>query len=323
MSLVKLLAGLTLILAGLSLMIFGAPEFSPSGPKYERLGEASGDNDLSADVGGRYPIDKLIRYRISWDEAARVNLSVAKYHDDRGRPYTAIIFPSTAESKLNHEDNLRRDLWRNASESILSHAPDEAMFVSWWDNSQRIRFLAGRQSWAELPVAEAFANSEQRGFWAEAGGGLDSDNTRLKKLARWLSMDAATALAEMKQEFPENQPVYLLVCLDDLARLSEIETLTGVRFPLEARVFPGEDGLHAQIAEVRHWAAEKGTGSYLVQRLSTGSVRAWRIGSEAGARMLLARLLPFTGSMIDPPDGFELVYQSAWGGYLSIYRLKR
>jgi hydroxylamine oxidation protein HaoB len=108
--------------------------------------------------------------------------------------------------------------------------------------------------------------------------------------------------------------------LDDLARLSEIEALSGVSLPFEARFFPGEANIHTQIAAVKRWAGEKGSGSYLIHPLPGGGIRAWRITAEEGEKTLLARLLPFVSSVGRTPAQLQLVYQSEQGAYLSIFK---
>jgi hydroxylamine oxidation protein HaoB len=60
-----------------------------------------------------------------------------------------------------------------------------------------------------------------------------------------------------------------------------------------------------------------------VQALPNGGTRAWRITREEGTKTLLARLLPFTTSLAKPLDKLSLVYQSPWGGYLSVYEWRR
>jgi hydroxylamine oxidation protein HaoB len=44
-------------------------------------------------------------------------------------------------------------------------------------------------------------------------------------------------------------------------------------------------------------------------------------GSDATKSSLLVRLLPFVDSLKQLPEHVRLVYQSHWGGYLSIYQL--
>jgi len=316
----KPLAGGALILAGLALMVFGWPDLSNQPVKYEKLAEIDRGMAGFPELGGRFPADRLAHYRIGRSEGVGVDLSVAEYRDGQGRTASAIVYPPAQPDEPQGEAKLRHELWKGAADAILAHTSEDALFVSWWDDAQRIRFQSGRAPWVDRPAAGAFPSEDQRKFWRQAGGGFNPDETRLRQLAHWLSMDADAALLEMAGILPKNQPVFWLVCVDDLARLSEIEALSGVKLPFEARYFAQSKDIHSQIAEVRQWAGEKNPGSYLVQQLPSGGVRAWRMTSEEGARTLLARLLPFTTSLAKPLDDFSLVYQSGWGGYLSIYQ---
>lgn len=314
-SLLKTFLGGIAMLAGLAVMLFGPPDFSDHGLRYEKLSEwKAGDKDFP-EIRGAFPIERLSRYRIGRGEGGGVELNIAHYRD--GQPASAIVFPGQAGAT-----ELRHDLWQAAAWAIQNHADQDAVFLSWWDDGQRIRFLAGRKPWLSQPVAAAFPDARQQAFWQEAGGGFAEDPARLKQYARWLAMDADAALAEMDQALPKG-PVYWLVCLDDLARLNEIEALNGAKLPFEAKVFPAMDNIHGQISAVQRWAGEQGPGSYLVQQLSGGGARVWRITSEAGAKTLLARLLPFTTSLTKPLEQLSLVYQSPWGGYLSVYQWRR
>lgn len=311
---VKTALGTIAILAGLAVMVFGLPDFSGHGLRYEKLAEWKPGDKGIPEVQGAFPVESLARYRVGREEGGGVELDVARYQSGR----QAIVFPVR-----QGQAGLRHDLWQAAAEAIQNHAGKDALFLSWWDDGQRVHFLTGRKPWLSQPAAAAFPDAQQRGFWQEAGGGFAEDPARLKQFARWLSMDADAALAEMDQALPKGQPVYWLVCLDDLARLGEIEALAGAKLPFEARVFPAADDIHGQISAVQRWAGEQGPGSYLVQQLPGGGARVWRIATEDGAKTLLARLLPFTSSLAKPLEKLSQVYQSPWGGYLSVYEWRR
>ncbi len=163
----------------------------------------------------------------------------------------------------------------------------------------------------------------KREFWRSIAGGFSSSD-RLKRLGRLLLDDAETALQALQDEVTAKEGVYLLICLDDLARVEEMSRLTGLEVPLEVKTFPFDGDVHGVVISVRHWAAQgEGTGSYLVRPLSkTGShVQAWRITDQAFEASLLARVLPFTSSLDRPLKNARLVYQSDWVSYLSIYEL--
>jgi hydroxylamine oxidation protein HaoB len=304
------------IMAGIGLILFGLPDFSKPSFNYAKLAELKPGQPGFPELHGAYPAESVSQYRIK-RESASLDIQVAQYQ----KTASTIIYPPADNTEK--EANLRYELWQAAALAIRKHSNQEALFLSWWDNGQRIRFMSGRKPWLDKPISAAFPDKGQQTFWRQVSGGFDKDETRLKQLARWLSMDADAALVEMDQILTKGQDIYWLLCLDDLARLSEIEALSGVKLPFEARVFPPADNIHAQIAEVRRWAGETGVGSYLVQQLPSGGARVWRITSEDGVKTLLARLLPFTSSLAKPLDRQTLVYQSGWGGYLSVYQWQR
>ncbi|NJD08790.1 MAG: hydroxylamine oxidation protein HaoB [Methylococcaceae bacterium] len=312
--------GILLALAGGYILLFGLPDpdRSPSlsWRKREVADRGSPGFDDPAPVG---PADRVIRYRVSQGDRAELLLDVAEYRDPQQRPARAIVYRASGAGERS-DGKLRHDLWEEAMAAIKQHAPADALFLGWWDNAQRIAYGSGRAVWAASPSRALYRDASQRSLWSEVSGGYADDDANLRQLARWLAMDADQALADMAQRFQGRQ-VYLLVCLDDLARLSEIEALAGSELAFEGRLFPAAENLHGQIAGVKRWTVERGTGNYLVQQLSSGDTRAWRIVTEAGARSLLARLLPFTSSLAKPLDRVSLVYQSAWGGYLSVYRV--
>lgn len=317
------LVGGAFILAGAAWMAFGPQVFSgKSGApqedaiEYVKLAEVEKGEAGFPQIAGRFPVERVERYRVG-REGGGVELSVARYRDGQGRAGTAILFPPAGGQT---DGSPRNDLWQDAAQAAVDHTPDNALFVSWWDNAQRFRFLSGRDVWLDAPEAGAFADRAQRQFWERAGGGMGESGGKLAQLARWLSMDADAALREMTQVFPQDRPVYFLICLDDLARIGEIAALSGARLPFEGRIFPRADNIHAQIAEVKRWAAEKTPNAYLVQQLPGGGARSWRIAEPEGGNTLLARLLPFSTSLERPLPGMTLVYQSGWGGYLSAYQ---
>jgi hydroxylamine oxidation protein HaoB len=218
-------------------------------------------------------------------------------------------------------DRLRHDTWKAVGEAIIRHTDGNALFLAWWDDAQRIHFLSGRETWLDRPAAAAFPDDEERSVWGKVAGGFAAVPDASRRLARWLTMEADAALEAMKAELPAERPVYLLVCLDDLARLGEIEALAGVRLPFEAARFPGGD-LHGQIAAVQQWARQDvDQASYLVQQTPGAGVQAWRITTPQGRDTLLARLLPFTTSLARPLPQAQTVYQSGWGSHITIYAL--
>jgi len=79
---------------------------------------------------------------------------------------------------------------------------------------------------------------------------------------------------------------------------------------------------HGDIALIKQWANEEGDGNYLVQKEGL-NYHLWGTPKLSGSekKSLIVRLLPFVDSLKKLPEGVQLVYQSNWGGYLSIYKI--
>ena len=326
----RLLGGILLLLGGGMVLLFGLPEIGggpSSGFDFEEYPVLKPGDDGFPSVESRYPLRVVERFGISRRGGRLSLLHVADYRDEQGDSRRAVVFlPESPESAIPGSgvesalNRLRWQAWLDAAQAIDRHVGDDALFISWWDNAQRIHLLTGKNSWVESPAAELFA-ADHRDFWRRVSGGFIENPEPLRRLVEWLTMDAEQALASISQIFGKGQAIYLLATTDDLARISEIGKLSGRPLPFETRVFRAGDNIHNLITRVKRWAREKGSGSYLVQRLPGVGVRAWRITDPAGEKMLFARLLPFTSSLSNHlPDGLDLVYRSDWGGYLSIYR---
>ena len=125
--------------------------------------------------------------------------------------------------------------------------------------------MTGRSSWAQSPTTAAFQEPDQQKLWRAISGGFDNQSNRLKQIADWLAMDAEKALQQITATLPDDRPIYFLITVEDLARLQEIATLSGKALPFQTRVFSTTDNMHTQITQVKQWAKQDSTGSYMVQ----------------------------------------------------------
>ncbi len=125
-------------------------------------------------------------------------------------------------------------------------------------------------------------NADERETFETLGGGFSQDSAKLKSLA--------------------------------------IKALDGKSISVDAATFAVSGDVHGSIKQVKEWTTKLGSPGYLVQQTNPTSVRVWASPASKNQDALLIRLLPFSHSFAKPVKGFELVYQSAWGGHLSIYR---
>ncbi len=294
--------------------------FTPAPPAYSISTSPLAEVPLDT----AFEISQLQQFDIN-QSGAQFSLNVARYQDNSGESRRAIVYrpPTTNITPILNLDDLRYQIWSQAFHAIQQHVKPTSLLISWWDNAQRLHLFTGVNTWSDRPIAELYAVAETRKLWQDVSGGFAKNDANIKQLARWLTMDAEQALQEIKATTDDHKQVYLLLSADDLARIQEIEQASGTSLALESQVFYHGDNIHSQIARVKQWARETGTGSYLLQPLPGVGVRAWRSVDQLTQNSLLVRLLPFTQSLQEPLAGVNKVFQSEWGGYISIFAIEQ
>ena len=277
----------------------------------------------------RFRIDGISRYAISVGSLLSYHLDVARYRDADGVPHRAIIHLPDDRAENTLASGLdpylfRREAWNDLSRAVARHTGEDAVFVGWWDNMQRLHLHTGRRGRPRYPDAGTYPQSDHRELWRNVAGDFLPDDS-LACLSRHLLKEADQALAGIAgcAWSDESGPVFLLLSTDDLAHVQEMSYLAGRGIPLETRLFSSQGDIHGVVTSVNAWAGHGGgTGSYLVQPARGFAVRAWKVMDEAFEDSLLVRLLPFSSSLErDTPQNARLVYQSAAGAYLSIHEI--
>lgn len=279
-------------------------------------------------IDSHLPIESLEKFVIKSSDDQELEMFVAEYRDDDEKR-RAIVYPvpiqndgeemTSRENKKYHQ--YRQEKWQFLSAAVKKHAKDSDRFITYWDNAQRLHLLTGRTAIPEQPSEKAYSNTEEKLLWRNVGGGF-SQEEQLSIFAQCLigkAVDAKSCLSPLYTDAGDN---YILMSADDMAHIQEISRLTGQGLPLETRLFTTDSELHGQIRQVREWALEgEGTGSYMLQPMDQNVVRAWRIIDPAFEDSLLASLLPFTTAAEKEFSNLKLVFQSDWGGYLSLYQV--
>jgi hydroxylamine oxidation protein HaoB len=279
----------------------------------------------ASDLQGAFSVDSVDSYTIQRDGKEAFSLLLAHYKDGQNQQHRAVLFPKSKEasSALPNPTGLRQSIWQEAASAISQNTAKDTLIISWWDDGQRTHFLSGREAWVNKPAEQTFISPVWKHLQDNLILASGSDSENLSALARWLTMDSSKALAEMRQKFGTSRPIYLLVTNDLLMRVSELVDYGGAPISLLSRTFQAHDNLHGDIAQIKQWAAEEGNSNYLVQKEGLNyHVWATAKGSETKENSLLVRLLPFVDSLKKLPEGIRLVYQSHWGGYLSVYKLE-
>jgi hydroxylamine oxidation protein HaoB len=277
-----------------------------------------------SDLQGAFSVDSVDNYSVQRDGKDAFSLLLAHYKDSHNQQHRAVLFPKSKQQTgaLPSPTELRQTIWQEAAKAISQNTPKDALILSWWDDGQRVHFLSGREAWVSKPAEETFISP----VWKSLQGNLllasDSERGQLGNMARWLTMDSDKALAEMRKSFGTSRPIYLLVTNDLLMRLGEMVDYGGTSLLFSSKAVPAHDNLHGDIAQIKQWAYEEGGGNYLVQKEGLHyHVWATPKASATENKSLLVRLLPFVDSLKKLPEHVNLVYQSQWGGYLSIYKI--
>lgn len=273
---------------------------------------------------GAFTADSVDDYTLQWDGKEAFSLLLAHYKDRANQQHRAVLFPKNKQEAglLPSPTDLRQAIWQEAADAIKQHTTENALILSWWDDGQRVHFLSGRDAWLKKPGKETFISP----VWKNLQGNLllatDTEQQQLSKMAHWLTMYSDSALTEMRKFFGTSRPIYLLVNNDLLLRLGEMTDYGGMPLSFSSKTLPAHDNLHGDIAQIKQWAYEEGDGNYLVQKQGP-NYRVWLTPKllHATKNSLLVRLLPFVDSLKQLPKGIQLVYQSHWGGYLSIYKI--
>jgi hydroxylamine oxidation protein HaoB len=269
---------------------------------------------------GHFPAQSVERYTFSQGTEDIFNLLVAQYQDNQGIQQSVVLFPKDAQKIASSPTGVRHDIWQAAIDVISRKSPEDALFLSWWDDGQRIHYLSGKESWLRRPSLKTFSNPVWKALQDRLPTASNEDSLRLEQMARWLTMDSEKALAEIAAHFGPARPVYLLIDNDLLLHLAEFRAYGGTSLTLDVKNIPAGSDLHGDIARVKRWANEAGDGNYLAQK-ENNYYRIWSTRDEKVKNSLLVRLLPFVDSLKKLPEGVSLVYQSHWGGFLSVYQI--
>ncbi len=315
-----LISGSALLWSQLSpLLTFGNTAPQPVSARIQPV-----DNKAADLTAAAFSAENLKIITFQDDGQDRFELLLVNYKDREQHPRNALLFPKSKQESvlLPSSTGLRQNIWETAAETIRQKAPEDALFLSWWDDAQRLHFLTSRETWVSKPGSATFNSRFWQTLKSELARASDQDNERLTKLARWLTMDSEQALQEIRLTFGDTKPVYLVVNNDLLMRLPEMADYGGAPLALINKIVPASRNLHGDISGIKQLAQEEGEGNYLIQK-EGAAYRLWLTPKQSAREKntLLVRLLPFVESLKQLPTGIELVYQSHWGGYLSVYRL--
>jgi hydroxylamine oxidation protein HaoB len=208
--------------------------------------------------------------------------------------------------------------------AIRQHVSSEAIILSWWDFSRRIRSIAQRRAPLDDPLARGLlipaawspvgnlVFETQSALW---GSGVPAgDATTFARFIDALLLDEERGLAALA-ELAGGKPAYIAVHLSDVWKVAAIRPDL---ISLVYRDFPGESGSHGIFKAVHQWIEEQKIEGGMLSNLGT-AVRLHCIPRKADSKRLIVQMLPFSTSNPARLRRLRLVYQ--YKGYW-IYEIK-
>lgn len=210
--------------------------------------------------------------------------------------------------------------------AIRQHVSEDAVVLSWWDLSRKIRLMAGRQAPLDDPDARGLivpaswstatdaVQASERAFWGKDVAKSDAGTfSRFIDALLMNEHEGADALATLVP----NKEVYVAVHLSDIWKVASARP---GRLEIGYRDFPSAGHSHGVVKATRQWINEqKIEGGYAVEPIGN-AIRVHYFAKKAGSNHLITRLLPFSTSNPMQMERLQLVYQHR--GFW-IYKLKR
>lgn len=309
----RILPGLLIALgaAGLTFAVWPGRAPAPEMPYATKVTAASavetkGTESPPEDVG---EIDKL-------------ELSVPGTH----KPVVQALLAREADGRivaLNWQNNvtepiLAADLTTaevdKVTKAIHDHVPENAVVLSWWDHSRKIRLVSQRNAPLDDPLARGLLvpvswaaqrpeiERKERAYW---GAGVPADaGATFSKFIDALLLDETKGTEALRALAP-GKTAYVVVHLSDIWKLAmeRPESLA-----IASKDFPGS-ATHGVMRTASRWLRDQNLdGSYAVEPIGN-AVRVHYLTAPADANRLIAKMLPFTSSNPTQLEQLKLVYQ--------------
>ena len=212
--------------------------------------------------------DSLVRLGFQQNGKDVFSLLLATYKDHNKQLHNALVFPKILQESILLPSPIgqRQSVWEKTAKTLTEKAPKDVLFLSWWDDGQRINFLSGKDAWLSKPALTTFNSPLWKNLQPNLVLASSQERESLSKMARWLTMDSGQALKEIGEFFGKSRPIYLLVNNDLLMRLAEFVDYGGTPLAVNSIMVPVSDNLHNDISRIKRLVQEEGDGNYLVQK---------------------------------------------------------
>lgn len=199
--------------------------------------------------------------------------------------------------------------------AIREHVPADAVVLSWWDLSRKIRFIAERQAPLDDPLARGLilptawrsvsnrVDASERAFWGK--NVPQSNGEKFTRFIDALLLDESKGTEALRALAP-GKDVYVAVHLSDIWKVAAARA---DRIEIAYKDFPGAGQTHGVMKATQQWISEqKIEGAYAVELIGN-AVRLHYFNSKGSSDMLITKILPFSTSNSMRLEQLDLVYQ--------------
>lgn len=200
------------------------------------------------------------------------------------------------------------------TKAIHDHVPADAVVLSWWDLSRKIRLVSQRDAPLDDPLARGLLvpaswvaarpliQSKERAYWGAAVP--ERDGAVFSRFIDALLLDEEKGAAALTALAP-GKTAYVAVHLSDIWKIA---TERPESLALSSKDFPGS-ATHGVMRTANQWLRDqKLDASYAVEPIGN-AVRVHYLSNAADGERLIAKMLPFTSSNPMQLTHLKLVYQ--------------
>jgi len=200
------------------------------------------------------------------------------------------------------------------AKAIHDHVPADAVVLSWWDLSRKIRLVSQRNAPLDDPLARGLLvpaawegarpliARQERAYWGAAVP--EAEGPRFSRFIDALLLGEAEG-ADALAALAPGQDTYVAVHLSDIWKIAmeRPESLS-----LASKDFPGSVS-HGVMRTASRWLRDqKLDASYAVEPVGQ-AVRVHYLSKPDDRERLIVKMLPFTSSNPTQLSRFNLVYQ--------------
>jgi hydroxylamine oxidation protein HaoB len=200
------------------------------------------------------------------------------------------------------------------TKAIQDHVPTDAVVLSWWDLSRKIRLVSQRNAPLDDPLARGLLlpaswsaarpliQGKERAYWGAAVP--EQDGKVFSQFIDALLLDEEKGAAALAALAP-GKKTFVAVHLSDIWKVA-MERPDSLA--ILSKDFPGS-ATHGVMRTASRWLRDqKLDASYAVEPIGN-AVRVHYLSRPADSQRLIARMLPFTSSNPMQLTHLKLVYQ--------------